>query len=111
MVEKHMGGRWQGHVCMGWAGLQAQRVRVSVKGRPEGAFWGLPSWYPRMKIGTPARRSFEEQVLRPCQRDTGLVCGGLPRAYPDTAPPPQVSDEPWIQEIMKASLGSPPRAR
>ena len=27
---------------MGWAGLQAQRVRVSAEGRPEGAFWGFP---------------------------------------------------------------------
>ena len=41
--------------------------------------------------------------------DRGQIGGGLPRAYPDTALPPQVSDEPWIQEFMKASLGSPPR--
>ena len=31
-------GEWQGDGCMGWAGLQAQRVRVSAEGRPEGAF-------------------------------------------------------------------------
>ena len=49
--------------------------------------------------------------MRVCQRDTGQVGGGLPRACPDTARPPQVSDEPSIQEFMKAPLGSPPRAR
>ena len=36
-------GEWQGDGCMGWAGLPAQRVRVFAEGRPEGAFWGLPS--------------------------------------------------------------------
>ena len=89
-------------------GTEGEGVRG---GKTQEGFLGAPVLYPRMKIETPTCGRCEEQVLRLCQRDTGQVGGGLPRVCPDAAPLPQVSDEPWIQEFMKASLGSPPTAR
>ena len=96
VVGKPMGGRMAGAWVHGMGRAPGTEGEGVCGGKTQGGFLGAPLLLPRMKIETPTCGRCERQVMRVCQRDTGQVAGGLPRACPDTARLPQVSNKPWI---------------